>query len=152
MNEKESIGLFVNIASHEIHRSLNAKFDKLNFTSGAQGRVLGILADAEKKNESIYQKDIEKILCTRRSSVNNLISNLENCGYIERIPDATDARLKQLKLTECGWKAHKSIVGVIDSFEKSLEQEFTPQECEEIIAFMKRIIDHFHCDSESIHQ
>src|SRR5215212_11924007 len=38
-----------------------------------------------------------------RQTINDLLSDLEKCGYLERTPDPTDGRARIVRLTERGW-------------------------------------------------
>lgn len=129
-----------------IRRNLDAIFSQHGLSSGIQGRILGELVRAQAEGTAIYQKDVEKIFGIRRSSVNSLISGLEAHGYVERIPDTEDARLKRLQLTETGYLKHAQICKSMDDFEESLASVFTPEEKQLVVSMMQRIIQHYADD------
>ncbi len=143
MSNCNHLGMYVTIASMHIRRNLDAIFSQHGLSSGIQGRILGELVRAQADGNAIYQKDVEKIFGIRRSSVNSLISGLESHGYVERIPDSSDARLKQLQLTETGQLKYAQICKSMDDFEDSLASEFTPEEKQLVVSMMQRIIHHY---------
>lgn len=143
----EHLGMYVSIASIHIRRNLDAIFAQQGLSSGTQGRILGELDRAEASGSCIYQKDVEKIFGIRRSSVNSLISGLETHGYVVRIPDPVDARLKRLQLTPAGHQKHQQICQAMDDFENSLASEFTPEEQKLVMSLMSRIISHYTDDT-----
>ncbi len=44
---------------------------------------------------------------TTKQAMGQLVDALEQSGYVERIPDSTDRRAKQICLTERGWAVHE---------------------------------------------
>lgn len=59
MEKTDYIGLYINIASQCIRRKMDSYSAPLGL-SGIQMRILGLLDKAEKRNQFIYQRDIEK--------------------------------------------------------------------------------------------
>ena len=50
-------------------------------------------------DQTIYQRDIEKEFRIGRSAVTNILTRMEENGFIHRETDGSDARLKRLTLT-----------------------------------------------------
>lgn len=67
-------------------------------TSRGQGRILATL----KLQDGINTKELAYILGMRVSSINELLSKLEKNGYILRVPEESDRRILNIKLTEKG--------------------------------------------------
>jgi len=55
-----------------------------------------------------------------KQSMSFLVDHLEACGYVERIPDRHDARVKLIRLTDRGGQA----VAAIDALGARVEQEW----------------------------
>lgn len=54
----------------------------------------------ENRGHDIFQKDIERQFALARSSVTSILQLMEKNGYIQRVNDSRDARLKKILLTE----------------------------------------------------
>lgn len=63
----------------------------------------------EHKKETIHQRDIEKNLMVRRSTVSGILKTMEKNGFIKRIDSKEDARLKEIVI--CG-----KTLDLIDNF------------------------------------
>lgn len=152
MSNCKHMGMYINIASIYIRRNLDALFTEQDFsiTSGTQGRILGELVHAQELGNPIYQKDMEKSFGIRRSSVNSLISNLEANGLIERVSGDGDARLKRLLPTSKGIETYQKICHALDSFEEELANEFSPEEKEQVLSMMQRIIAHYEKGNQPV--
>lgn len=68
----------------------------------------------------VYQKDLERFLSIRGSSVTSLINNLERDGYIRRESVSFDGRYKHLAPTEKARSIEKEISSRIDRYMESL--------------------------------
>jgi DNA-binding MarR family transcriptional regulator len=56
-----------------------------------------------------------------RQAINDLLSDLEKGGYLERIPDPTDGRARIVRFTERGW----SLTQAMRDMSFATEQEWT---------------------------
>lgn len=94
-----------NLLKRRLDNAVNKVTDK-NIT-GVQVLILGYLDETK---DDVYQKDIEKLLDVRRSTVTNILHGMEKQELIERQSVNNDARLKKIILTE---KA-KNILSVLN--------------------------------------
>ena len=140
MDDNIPLGLAVGIAAKRIRRDLDALTSQYDNTSGIQGQLLGALAHAESEGRDVFQKDIERLFGSRRSSVNNVISTMEQNGYLNRVPVQEDARLKKLVLTEKGRTTEALIHTAIAEYENTLSAGFTEEELLLFRSFLKRLI------------
>ena len=74
-----------------------AGFDELTVTNGWVVMYLAANGDRE-----IFQKDIEREFSITRSTVSAVIKLMEQKGYLARVSEMRDARLKKLVLTDRG--------------------------------------------------
>ena len=79
-------------------------------------------------DRAVYQRDIEKEFKIGRSAVTNILTRMEENGFIHRETDGSDARLKRLTLTakramRAGWP-RASWEGTIPGPVKSEESNF----------------------------
>jgi DNA-binding MarR family transcriptional regulator len=59
-----------------------------------------------------------------KQSVGEVTSDLEQRGYVERVPDPTDGRAKIIRLTERGREAQAIGRGLIDELERAWGERF----------------------------
>ncbi len=59
-----------------------------------------------------------------KQSVGEVASELEQRGYIERVPDPTDGRAKIIRLTERGREAQALGLGIIDEIERDWGERY----------------------------
>ncbi|MBR5520462.1 MAG: MarR family transcriptional regulator [Oscillospiraceae bacterium] len=85
--------------AHRLKVYLDSAFERHDL-SGMQARMLGFIAMRNKADAKVYQRDIEAEFKIRRSSVTSVLNTMEKNGYILRMPSDTDARLKEIILTE----------------------------------------------------
>lgn len=90
------------------------------------GWILGYLC--EHKNESVYQRDIEREFYITRSAVTSVVKNMEKYGYIERLEVEHDARLKQIVITPLGESTHDKILENVKQLDRKMIENVTDEE------------------------
>jgi DNA-binding MarR family transcriptional regulator len=75
--------------------------------------------------------------CMTKQSVGEVASDLEQRGYLERVPDPADGRAKIIRLTERGRAAYAVGRGLIDD----LEREWGERYGEERIAALREALE-----------
>lgn len=73
---------------------------RTNDLTGTHGHILGYLMRSTK--EQVFQKDIERAFCLRRSTATEILQLMERNGLIVRQSVDYDARLKQIVVTDKG--------------------------------------------------
>ncbi|SDB28034.1 DNA-binding transcriptional regulator, MarR family [Pseudobutyrivibrio sp. YE44] len=125
-DDKIHLGFLFDCASREIR---NAVSRGVIDTSQGQctmkhGWLLGYL---ERQEGPIFQKDLEKVFHFPKSSLADMIQYLEKAGYIEKVSVDSDARKKQIVVTEEGRKftafAEAQIMEVDDYITQGIPQE-----------------------------
>ncbi len=114
----EHSGRKVIVLSYIIRRIIGNLTEEAG-VSGPQSRLLHFIAD-HSLNKDVYQRDVENEFHIRRSSVTNLVQQLERNGLIQRVSVDSDARLKKLILTEKGRQIENEIGERISQFEEQL--------------------------------
>lgn len=77
---------------------------------------------------SAYQKDVELFFNIKRSSVTNILNNMEKSGFLTREGIETDARIKKVRLTEKGKELSISLKGFIVHLEKVIVDGMSEEE------------------------
>ena len=67
------------------------------------------------KNEDIYQRDLENVLKLRRATVSGVLKTMEKNGFITRITDKEDTRIKKIIL-------NKNAEEIFEKSEKKLDE------------------------------
>lgn len=101
------------------------------------GRIIGYLF--ERRNEDVFQKDIENRFEIRRSTATKLLQLMESNGLITRTAVLSDARLKKITLTEKAVSMHEHFREEIDCFEAALSFGLTEEEVETFFRITDKI-------------
>ncbi len=84
----------------------------------------------ENREHEVFQRDIEKYFSIGRSTVTGIIQIMEKNGYIKRESVESDARLKQVVLTEKGLDNHYMMEKIIEELEEEILEDISPEELE----------------------
>jgi DNA-binding MarR family transcriptional regulator len=110
--------------------------------TGTHGYVIGFIARRNAEGEDVYQKDIESRFSMRRSSVTELLNNMELGGFIKRESDVKDKRLKKVVLTDKAMAVHKRVVARLQSIDEELISLLTPEEFDSLKVALGKIEDY----------
>ena len=91
------------------------------------------------KNSIVYQKDIEKKLGLRKSTVSGILGTMIKNGIIIRTDSSNDLRSKEIRLTETGYKLDKAMKKRAIEFEKILQNNISNEELEIFYKVTKQI-------------
>ncbi len=140
MGEKKDIGFEIRCISHMIRRKLDVTFSAPEFDglTGVQNALMGYIMDNAGERD-IFQRDIEQQFSLRRSTVTVMLQNLEQKGYLRRVPVSYDARLKKIVLTPKAEKMQKRVHHEIDRFHRKLEENLTEEEKGQILYLLGKI-------------
>lgn len=138
--KRQDIGFEMKSVNNMIRRKLDIRFTEagLGDLLGMQGPMLGYL-HREGQKRDVFQKDIEKEFNIRRSTATVMLQNLEQKGYIIRIPVDQDARLKKILLTTKAVEHHFAIHKQIEAFNEELETGILPEEKAEFLRILEKI-------------
>ena len=110
--------------------------------TSVQARILYYLEwmnDEEKKD--VYQKDIESFLSVSKSTASEMISTLENNGFISRIKLENDGRLRKIILLEKGYETNKKIGETIKNFDANMQNKLSEKELETFFKIIDKLIN-----------
>lgn len=110
--------------------------------TGAQGHIIGYVSRKNEAGKDVFQKDLEKELTLRRSSVTGLLSSMEKKGFIERQGVDGDKRQKKIVLTDKARAFNKGVTDYFDGLDKEIENIFTLEEYENLKEYLQRIEDY----------
>ncbi len=135
---KKSIGFEIKTVSNMLARKIlqDSKLKNGFAISHVQIKIVHYLAENFRKKKIVYQRDIEKALSVRRSTVSGILQTMEKNNFIKRIPVKEDARLKQIVLTDKAKKIAKEMKKKANSFDYLLSNGIS---YEELTIFFKVI-------------
>ena len=139
MNEEPDLGRMIAYCAH-LGMRYNEKLlrrDGYDVTP-VQSHVLLYLS--RRGGQAVNQRELEKELHLKPSTVNGIVSRLEEKGYIARRTSPTDGRVRLVSLTDAG-------CGKLDAFRFTLEEVnrrfgaiLTAEEQEQLGGLLSRII------------
>ena len=139
-------GPLMGYCDHQIHKLMDRKLRKLDL-SPTQSRVLGFLYHADGE---VNQRTLEQFLMVRPSTVNGIVSRLEEKGLITRTLSGTDGRCRILQLTDSGRNFHQTFADVAAQVEAQMAQGFSSEELAQLRRFLVRVADNLTDDTEEV--
>lgn len=91
------------------------------------------------EGQAVYQRDIEKEFKIGRSAVTNILTRMEENGFICRRTDGNDARLKRLTLTARGKEHCQLLHGTIEWLNSRQLEGISAGEQEQFFAILEKI-------------
>ncbi|WP_052495958.1 MarR family winged helix-turn-helix transcriptional regulator [Pedobacter lusitanus] len=82
------------------------------------------------KKEGQKQKDLADQLFKDKGSITKIIDNLEKRKLVERISDTSDARNKNIMLTQSGRQLEKTVLPLLDTFLSGITADIEKDELE----------------------
>lgn len=112
---------------HEIKQLQDSKLIPYDITN-QQARLLGDIHEQLKKESQFCQKDLERTMNLRGSSITSLLQALERKGFIVRRSANEDGRTKRLQITEKGIRLIHEMAEVFQNVESILLQGMSEYE------------------------
>ena len=81
-----------------------------------------------RRNQDVYQRDIEQELCLSSATVSQQLQVLERKGFVTRVTSPQDRRTKKLVLTEQALSMHNAFFQTISDVDEVLCMGFTDVE------------------------
>ena len=110
-----------------LRRAMEQEMEEFKLSS-IQSRILGFLWYKRNHHEKAFQKELEAEFKIRRSSVCSVVQCLEKRGLLERRSVSTDARQKELVLTDEGMKIQSEVINRLEQMESKMNGWLTPEE------------------------
>lgn len=106
--------------------------------TGMQYAILGFLGEQD-ETADIYQRDIEAEFNVRRSTASEMLKLLEKKGYIMRVMDTEDTRLKKITMTEKAKELDKVARANMEQIQIRLTKGIPPKEMEQFYKTLEKI-------------
>ena len=147
--EKMIIRLFID-EKEFIPEQCNLKKHKI-FTTPTQMQIIAYIL--KHKNEDIYQRDLENVLKLRRATVSGVLKTMEKNGFIIRITDKEDTRIKKIILNKNAEEIFEKGEKKLDELEKIIIKDISKTDLKifsNVIDKMKENIENMSEGTESV--
>ena len=138
MENKRLYGMICYL-QRQMHRENNCLFAEYGINP-VQMHALTFVHIKTKECKNVCQKDIEKHINLRASSVSTLLSGLEKNGLISRTQAVGDARTKFVKVTERGEFICIKNKLLMDKCDAVIQSALTEEEQENFKSLLNKII------------
>lgn len=138
MNKKKPIGVFFKIISNNFEYQKNKDLEMLGLTT-SQAQILLFLT--LNKNKIISQRDIEKIFDLSNPTINGLLNRLEAKGFIVRVKNEKDARVREVHLTDKSILVQKEMSKKMQLAEKEMLSVLSREEQETLKMLLEKIVN-----------
>ena len=123
----------------QLYRENNREIAEQGITPVKLQALIYIIKN-ERSGNKVCQKDIEKELNLRPSSVSSLLKSLEKEGYLLRTFQEDNARTKYLELTEKGRKLCKDNKLFMEKCDEAVQTALSDEEQDELQKLLEKII------------
>ena len=127
MDKKRSIGFEIKTIDNMIARKILSNNKNDIFPTS---QVQFVIIKHIHNNKKTYQKDLEKLLHMRRSTISGILKTMEKNNIIKRIDSSEDARVKQIVLTDKFYEYEKIIKKKKEEFDKLLSKDISQKDLE----------------------
>ncbi len=79
-----------------------------------------------------------------KQSMGALVDDLERMGYVERLPDAADGRVKIVRRTERGWAAERAARASVGAFDREWAERIGVERMDQF----RRVLEEFDADAK----
>ncbi len=139
-------GPLMGYCHHQVHKAMDRKLRSMDI-SPMQSRALRYLCSTE---GDVNQRMLEQYLMVKPSTVNGIVSRLEEKGLITRTVSGSDGRCRILRPTETGRACREALDDVVRRVERQMEQGFTPEEVALLHSLLQRVADNLVEEEDSL--
>ena len=150
--QEHDIGFFLSNISHSVQQYFNRLYDEYGITY-PQSRLLTHMYKAEQSEDApppnINQRELERALGIKASSVSSLVRNLERKGFITSQRVESDTRNKRILLTPKAIELDTVIAKAVDETERSMVEGMSEADVQELLRLLAILRDNARRLSES---
>lgn len=137
-------GPLLGYCDHQIHTYMGQRLREYGVTP-MQCRTLTYLHEAR---SPVNQQMLVQFLMVRPSTVNGIVTRLEEKGFIVRGSSSADGRCRILTLTEQGRAFYDAFCDIVAQATARMEQGFRPEELETLRELLLRLARNLTPDGE----
>lgn len=135
-DEKHNLGRQLNFAAKAARSYLEQHLS----TAGSSFAVWTALF-ALKAEGPLIQRELAEMLNVEGPTLTRHLARMEAEGLIERRRTSADRRAAIVQLTEAGEAMHARLSGIVSASGDIVLKGFSPQEIEEFVGYLNRLID-----------
>ena len=91
-------------------------------------------------HENVIGLDLQNVFSMTNPTVTGVLQNMENGGWIERVPNTADSRSKNVKLTAKSEKCKSEFYKIGASLEAELTKWLTAKEQDELLSLLNKMM------------
>ncbi len=131
----EHFGPLFGYCDHQVQKLMVRKLRQYD-VSPMQCRTLTYLHEAEGE---VNQKQLERHLMVKPSTVNGIVDRLEEKGMLRRTASPSDGRCRLLALTPQGMQFYDKFTAIVQEVNDRLEKDFSPEEVQLLTSLLLRV-------------
>ena len=131
----EHFGPLFGYCDHQVQKLMVRKLRQYD-VSPMQCRTLTYLHEAEGE---VNQKQLERHLMVKPSTVNGIVDRLEEKGMVTRTASPSDGRFRLLALTPQGMQFYDKFTAIVQEVNDCLEKDFSPEEVQLLTSLLLRV-------------
>ena len=136
--DKKNLGRFISCCGKLVKLNVDAELRRSGYNvTPVQSHALTYLY--RHREEDITQRDLERALELKPSTINGIVERLLEKDYISRTTSPTDGRCRLLKLTAAGEELVDSFRAALDRTDKAVLADLTEEEQELLYSMLRRI-------------
>ena len=136
---RRHIGFLLKQANLLHQMQLNQIFKEFDLTA-SQTFSLIYLFEAKRAQKEVNQKDIEREMDVSNPTVTGILNRLEHKGLIERVECPSDARVRNIVVTEKALEIDKQLQTKFREAEEELIASLSEKEADELQRLLKKIL------------
>ena len=143
--QRQDIGYYLSNISHSIQQYFNRLYDQHGITY-PQSRLLTYLYKKEElaqngEPSNVNQRELERALGIKASSVSSLVRNLEAKGFIKSERIESDTRNKRILLTEKAYEIDAVIDRAVNQTEEALTKNMSEEDVATLLGLLRVLMD-----------
>ena len=112
------------------------KLESIGLNGGQHTYILNIC-----RNPGVSQEQLSRLLYINKSNVARQLANLEQNGFVTRVPDGEDRRILRVYPTQKALDACPVVQKVLADWQNYVMADFTPEEREQLTGLMQRVVE-----------
>lgn len=136
INRKYGYGFYFRCIQLQLEKSMNEELKEFDLTR-SQLDILRYLKHSKKTH--VNQKDIEDFFHISNPTVTGLLNRMEQKGYVIRIQNPDDKRIRYIQITDKAEDIDKKIKKHIDYVESIISKGFTQEEKEQLFCLLAKV-------------
>lgn len=141
----EPIGLYLKHISKLIEKELSKNLEEFDITA----TQAGILIYLYKSKKIINQRELENKFNLTNPTINGILKRLENKNFIKKTTNKSDARNKEIHLTDKSVNVIKQLITKSNKMEKIITNNISNEELEMLKKIFHKMINNLGGKNET---